>query len=99
MHLPMLFTSQHRHRQSHRCSMTDLNFVTDGTLLRVLRRRTQQEHHQDILRSCLKHKLKHIANDTERAVDYCRGLIRAGGDATDELKELECAGNGLLLVA
>lgn len=75
-----------------------LDFVTDGTLERVLRPRTRLAHHRDILRECLKHKLKHIANDTEKATDYCRDLIRSGGDVTEELKELECTANGLLLV-
>ena len=50
-------------------------------------------------REGLKRKLKYIANDTERAVDYVRVLMRSGVDVTDELKELETTANGLLLVA
>ena len=62
----------------------------------VARRR---QHIEEIRRESFRHKLKHVANDSEQAVDYCRDLIRSGADVSEELDELICAANGLLLVA
>ena len=63
------------------------------------KQRTRQEHYNDIQRESLKRKLKHIADDSEQAVVYCRSLIRGGADVSEELDELTCTANGLLLVA
>lgn len=62
-------------------------------------RKDSRERYEAIQREGLKTKLKHIADDTEAATDYCRRLIRAGADVSEELKELETTGNGLALVA
>jgi hypothetical protein len=75
---------------------TALNFVTDGTIERVLR--TQHAHYVDVLREGFKRKLDHIANDCEKMTDYCRDLMKAGGDVSEELKEAETTANALLLV-
>lgn len=74
----------------------DINFITDGTLERIFaRRRTIL----DIRREGFRIKLKHINADSESMVDYCRDLKRSGADVSEELKELEGIGNGLLLLA
>ena len=77
--------------------MTDFSFLLKDDRVTAAARRRQQI--EDIRRESLKHKLKHIANDTEQAVDYCRDLIASGADVSDELKELEQTGYGLALVA
>lgn len=61
--------------------------------------RSQKQHYEDVLRECCKHKLKHLADDSEQLQDRCRDLIRSGADVTEELKELTGIGNALLLVA
>lgn len=75
--------------------MSDFAFL-ERTTDEPARRR---QHVEDIRREYFKGKLKHIADDTEKAVDYCRDLIRAGSDVKDELAELETTARGLLLVA
>lgn len=76
--------------------MSDVNFVTDGTIERVCSR---QQQYQDILRESFRQQLKHVANDVEKATDYCRHMKLVGADVTEELKELETTAHGLLLVA
>lgn len=76
--------------------MSDVNFVSDGTLDRILARR---QHLSDVLREGFRQKLTHIADDCEKATDYCRNLMKAGGDVSDELDELETTARALLLVA
>lgn len=61
--------------------------------------RTRAQHTEDVRREYFKNKLKMIANDVERAQDYCRELIRTGADVSEELKELEATGHALVLVA
>lgn len=61
--------------------------------------RSRAQHTEDIRREYFKHKLKMIADDVERAEDYCRELIRTGADVSEELKELEATGRALVLVA
>ena len=73
-----------------------INFVTDGTIERIC---SQRQHRHDVFREGLRHKLKDIADDTEKATDYCRCLIKAGADVSMELDELESTARGLLLVA
>ena len=70
-----------------------------GFLERIDRKQSDRLRIEDLHREGFKLKLKHIANDTERAVDYCNDLIRSGADVSDELKELETTANGLLLTA
>lgn len=70
--------------------MTDL-VSFDQALLdeRAARSQRQRAHHQHVLRECFKHKLKHIADDTEAMTDYCREMIRAGYDVSEELEHAE----------
>ena len=75
----------------------NLNFVSDGTLDKILAKPTRTI--TDIQREAFRRKLKHIADDTEQATDYCRRLMREGADVSEELKELAQTGNGLALVA
>lgn len=57
----------------------------------------QREHRQQILRECFANKAKWLQNDAEQALDYCRDLIRAGQDASEELQELETFACGMTL--
>jgi hypothetical protein len=47
--------------------MSDLNFITDGTIDRVLQRRS---HREAILRNCAKHDLDLALNYAEAALDH-----------------------------
>lgn len=76
--------------------MSVFSFLTAPEPDPVARRR---KHIEEIRREYFKGKLQHIADDTEAASDYCRDLIRSGADVTEELNELTCTANGLLLVA
>ncbi len=76
-------------------SVVDLNFVTDGTLDRVLRRRN---HHAEVLRECFKHSIERIHNDVEAMTDYCREMVKHNIDATEELKDAETTIKAMLLV-
>ena len=61
--------------------------------------RSRQQQVNDLRREFFKTKLKGIANYVEQAEDYCRDLINAGADVTEELNELEATGTALALVA
>ncbi len=76
--------------------MSDLNFVSDGTIDRIAQRK---QHMEDIRRDAFRRRLKAIADECEEAMDHCRALIRAGSDVSEELKELDETGAGLQLVA
>ena len=78
--------------------MSDINFITDGTVERIVAPRSIKQHVEDIRRECLKSKLKHLADDCEVAQDYCRDLMRSGADVSEELSELETTARGLLFV-
>jgi hypothetical protein len=58
-----------------------------------------RDRYVEVLRESLARKLDHANDDAEAAQDYCRKLIREGADITEDLKELECLGNAVLLVA
>jgi hypothetical protein len=60
--------------------------------------RSRKQHMADIRRQCFKHKLDHLNDDSEAAVDFVRDLMRADEAVTLELKQLETAANELLLV-
>lgn len=79
--------------------MSDINFVSDGTLERILAPRSRQQVLRDIALEGFKHKLSHLRNNCEQMETYCRDLIKSGGDPTEELKELEQTGHALVLVA
>lgn len=73
--------------------VVDLSFV--DSLENILARRNQ---YADVLREGLRHKLKHLHDDGEQSIDYARGLLMAGGDATEELNEMEAFGLSLQLM-
>lgn len=66
--------------------MSDLNFVTDGTIERVCAQRSRRH---EVLREVFTHRLSRLQDDAERMTDICRDLIRAGANPTEELKEAE----------
>jgi len=68
-----------------------LAFVTNGTLDR-------RQQMADIRRECFGHKLKHLRDDSEKAVDFINDLMRSGEDVTSELCCLETAACELMLV-
>lgn len=74
--------------------MSDINFITDGAVERVCARR---RHDGEVLREGFAQKAKHLQDDAERSLDYCRDMVRGRYDVTDELQELEAFANGLLL--
>lgn len=74
--------------------MSDFAFLEEPAPVR-----SRQQHTEDVRRESFKHALKTLANDAERAVEYCRDLMRSGADVSDELDELETTARGLLLVA
>lgn len=61
-------------------------------------KRSQQEHYRDVLRECLKRKIDDIDHDFAEAQRYCRDLIRAGGDVTEEVKAIIADGYSMALV-
>jgi hypothetical protein len=74
--------------------------IFDGPGLKTAHERAEQ-HRRRCIEQRLEHfsrKIANVADETERAVDDCRYLIREAVDVTEELKELECTANGLLLV-
>lgn len=73
----------------------DLNFVTDGTLDRILR---QRNHHAEVLRECFRHSVDRVHNDVEAMTDYCREMVKADYEATEELEEAETLIRAALLV-
>jgi hypothetical protein len=60
--------------------------------------RSRRQHMADIRRECFGHKLKHLRDDSEKAVDFVRDLMRADEAVTSELNQLETAACELLLV-
>jgi hypothetical protein len=60
--------------------------------------RSRKEHMADIRRECFGHKLKHLKDDSEKAVDFVRDLMRADEAVTSELNQLETAACELMLV-
>ncbi len=76
-------------------NVVDLNFITDGTLDRVLRRR---KDHAEVLRECFKHSVERIHNDVEAMTDYCREMVKHRVDATEELQDAETTIKAMLLV-
>lgn len=79
--------------------MSDFAFIDNMPDEYTERRIREREHYEDVLRESVRRKLKHLQNDAEQLQDYCRTMIRAGFDASDELKELEATGHSALLVA
>jgi hypothetical protein len=64
--------------------MSDLNFVTDGTIDRIA---CQRAHREAILRDCAKHDLKLSLDYAEAALDHLRDMQRARFSAVEELKD------------
>lgn len=62
------------------------------------RERSRQEHYRDVIRESLRHKIKHLHDDAESAMEYATMLRRAGGDPEEELKEMEAFAASLRLV-
>jgi hypothetical protein len=60
--------------------------------------RSRRQHMADIRRECFEHKIKHLIDDSEKAVDFVRDLMRSGEDVTSELNRLEIAACELKLV-
>lgn len=75
--------------------MSDVNFVTDGTVERICRDRKTRH---DSLREGFAQKIKHAQNHAEGATDYLRDLIKSGADVTEELREAELFAHSLSLV-
>jgi hypothetical protein len=76
--------------------MGDLSFIDN--MSNVETKRDWREHHRDILREALRHKIELVQDDCDQAVDRARALIKFGGDVTDELKALEEYGQSLQIV-
>ncbi len=64
--------------------VVDLNFITDGTIDRILQRRS---HREAILRNCAKHDLDLSLNYAEAALDHLEAMRRAKYNVTEELKD------------
>jgi hypothetical protein len=60
--------------------------------------RSRKQHMADIRRECFKHKLAHLNDDAEKAVDFVRDLMRAEEDVTSEINQLDLMATELLLV-
>lgn len=75
--------------------MTDLSFITDGTIERIC---GQRERRQDMFREIAKRKLHHVFLDAEQARDALRAVIVAGGGIDDELEELRQLINDMALM-
>ncbi len=65
-------------------SVVDLNFITDGSIDRILQRRS---HREAILRNCAKHDLDLSLNYAEAALDHLKDMRRAKYSVTEELKD------------
>ncbi len=65
-------------------SIVDLNFITDGSIDRILQRRS---HREAILRNCAKHDLDLSLNYAEAALDHLKDMRRAKYNVTEELKD------------
>lgn len=77
--------------------MSDFAFLDNMPDPRIERITRDRQRRGDMLREFAHQKLKHLQNDAEQAQDYCRTMIQAGFDVSDELKEMETFSNGLLL--
>ncbi len=75
--------------------MTNLNFITDGTIERLC---AQRNRRAEVLRECFNNKISRIQDDAEAMTDYCRDMQRAGIDARPELTEAENYLKSLLLL-
>lgn len=78
-----------------RQEIVDLNFVTDGTLERILNRK--HDRYGELLHEAFAHNLKHALNYAERALEYSKSLAAHGYDIFDELEQAETFARGLLL--
>ena len=78
-----------------------MNMITGDMIAKAIEPHAVRlaKHRQDMMREFFKRRLKHIADDCEKAQDYCRELIRSGADVSEELKEMESVGYSLALVA
>lgn len=65
--------------------VVNLNFVTDGTLDRIINRRRQ---FNDIQLEVLRRKIGHMEADAKEALRYLRALYRDGVDVSEELREI-----------
>ena len=61
-----------------RHEVVDLNWVTDGTLQRIVERKS--DRYEDNLRECFRRNLNH-------AFDYAKAMSRSGFDASEELRD------------
>ena len=76
----------------------DLNFVTDGTLDRILDVESRRNHRVEVLMECFRHSIERIHKDTDAMIDHCRAMIRAKLDVTKELDDAETLISAELLV-
>lgn len=74
--------------------VVDLSFV--DRLPELFARR---QHYRDVVREFLRSHIERIQDDVDSAVDRTRDLIKAGGDPTEELNQLDEYAKGLELVA
>lgn len=75
--------------------MSDVNFVTDGTIERICRDKKTRE---DAMREGFQQKLKLAQDHSEGATDYLRDMVRAGIDVTEELKQAEAFSRSMTLI-
>lgn len=78
-----------------RSEIVDLNFVTDGTLDRIIAR--QPDRYENVLRYSFRHHMERALRDAKNALDYSKALVRGGYPAFHELEEIETAVRGMLL--
>lgn len=76
--------------------MGDLSFIDN--ISHVEPKRDWREHHRDVLREALRHRIELVQDDCDEAVDRARDLMKAGGDITDELNALEGYSQSLQIV-
>lgn len=75
--------------------VVDLNFVTDGTLDRIIAR--QPDRYENVLRYSFRHHMDMALKQAKNALDYSKALVRGGYPAFHELEEIETAVRGMLL--
>jgi hypothetical protein len=60
--------------------------------------RSRKQHMADIRQTECFRYIGHLHDDSEKAIDYVRDMMRAGDDVTSELNQLETAACELMLV-
>jgi hypothetical protein len=80
-----------------RQEVVDLNFITDGTIERVIAPKTWQRRRIEDECEFFERNLHHAFNYAEAALDNCKSLARLGCPMFDRLEEVETYVRGLLL--